>query len=228
MVPEGSIYLGSGTDSGIAQGLKLKYANRHGLVAGATGTGKTVTLQILAEGFSRAGVPCFCADVKGDLSGLAVPGVAKDFLLKRAETIGLGDAYVFEGTPATFWDLFGKSGHPIRTTVSEMGPVMLGRLLDLTDAQEGALNIAFAVADAQGLPLLDLKDLRALMVHVADEADALSRQYGLVSARSVGASGRILFGSRRVSPCAQLDSAPPETGARRRGANERDAAERVG
>ncbi len=175
------------------QYLELGMANRHGLITGATGTGKTVTLQILAEGFSRAGVPCFCADVKGDLAGLAVAGEPKDFLLARAETIGLADEYVFEPTPAVFWDLLGQAGHPIRTTVTEMGPLLLARLLELTEVQEGVLAIAFKLADDQGLPILDLKDLRALMVHVADQADTLSRDYGLVSARSIGAIQRALL-----------------------------------
>ncbi|WP_226573565.1 helicase HerA-like domain-containing protein [Acuticoccus sediminis] len=175
------------------QYLRLDMANRHGLITGATGTGKTVTLQILAEGFSRAGVPCFCADVKGDLAGLSMQGEPKDFLLKRAAAIGLGDDYAFEASPTVFWDLFGAAGHPIRTTVTEMGPLMLARLLELTEVQEGVLAIAFKLADDQGLPILDLKDLRALMVHVADQASTLSRDYGLVSERSIGAIQRALL-----------------------------------
>ncbi len=175
------------------QYLPLDMANRHGLVTGATGTGKTVTLQILAEGFAKAGVPVFCADIKGDLSGIAVPGEAKDFLIKRAETIGLGADYTFGAATASFWDLFGEKGNPIRTTVTEMGPLLLARLLDLNEVQEGVLNIAFRLADDEGLAILDLKDLRALMVHVADEAAELSRIYGLVSVASIGAIQRALL-----------------------------------
>ena len=141
-----------------AEELLLKYANRHGLVTGATGTGKTVTLQILAESFSNAGVPVFAADIKGDLSGIAAMGEPKDFLAKRAEQIHM-DTYEFQEFPAIFWDLFGEQGHPIRTTISEMGPLLLSRLMNLTDAQEGVLNIAFQIADEEGLLLLDMKDL---------------------------------------------------------------------
>ena len=148
--------------------MRLDKANRHGLVAGATGNGKTVTLQIMAEGFSAAGVPVFLSDVKGDLSGLAVMGTPDHKLhgpfMKRAETIGLDLQY--DSYPVTFWDLFGKQGHPIRATVAEMGPLLLSRLMELTDVQEGVLNVAFRVADEDGLPLLDLKDLQALMLWV--------------------------------------------------------------
>ena len=126
--------------------LLLKYGNRHGLATGATGTGKTVTLQILAEGFSNAGVPVFCADIKGDLSGIAMMGTPQDFLLKRAETIKL-DPYEFQEFPVIFWDLFGEQGHPIRATISEMGPLLLSRLMNVSEAQEGILNIAFRIAD---------------------------------------------------------------------------------
>ena len=162
------IFLGGGGEGyGDHQGLLLEYANRHGLIAGATGTGKTVTLQILAEGFSKAGVPVFLSDVKGDLSGLARSGSADfklhDAFMKRAGTINFAD-YAYEAFPVTFWDLFGKQGHPIRTTVAEMGPLLLARMLDLSEAQEGVLNIAFRLSDEEGLPLLDLKDLRAFLV----------------------------------------------------------------
>ncbi|MFC5584006.1 helicase HerA-like C-terminal domain-containing protein [Nitratireductor kimnyeongensis] len=175
-----------------AESLLLKYANRHGLVTGATGTGKTVTLQILTEGFSNAGVPVFCADVKGDLSGIAMMGEEKDFLTKRADTIKL-DPYEFQEFPVIFWDLFGQKGHPIRTTISEMGPLLLSRLMNLTDAQEGVLNIAFRIADEEGLLLLDMKDLQALLVHVADRADEIGTRYGNVSKQSVGAIQRTLL-----------------------------------
>ena len=173
--------------------LALKLANRHGLVTGATGTGKTVTLQILTEGFSAAGVPVFAADVKGDLSGLAVAGDAKDFLAKRAEQIGFADEYAFESFPAVFWDLFGEQGHPIRTTISEMGPLLLARLMSLSDVQEGVLNIAFKIADDEGLLLLDLKDLQALLANLSKRSAEISGAYGNVSKSSVGAIQRQLL-----------------------------------
>ena len=194
---ESNVFIGGGgADYTEAQGLSLKYANRHGLIAGATGTGKTVTPQILAEGFSAAGVPVFLSDVKGDLSGLAAAGSA-DFKLhgaftSRAEKIGLTD-YTYEAFPVTFWDLFGKAGHPVRTTVAEMGPLLLSRLMELTEAQEGIMNIAFRVADEQGMPLLDLKDLQALLVWVGEHRDTLSLRYGNVSPQSVGAIQRQLM-----------------------------------
>lgn len=187
---------GGGPDYGIAQGLSLKYANRHGLIAGATGTGKTVTLQILAEGFSAAGVPVFLSDVKGDLSGLAAAGSEgfklHDAFSKRAATIGFGD-YRYEPFPVTFWDLLGEQGHPVRTTVAEMGPLLLSRLLNLSPAQEGVINIAFRVADEEGMPILDLKDLQALLVWVGENAKDLGLRYGNISGQSVGAIQRQLL-----------------------------------
>ena len=172
--------------------LLLRYANRHGLVTGATGTGKTVTLQILAESFSNAGVPVFCADIKGDLSGIAAIGEAKDFLVKRAGQVKL-DPYEFQEFPVIFWDLFGEKGHPIRATISEMGPLLLSRLMNLSDAQEGVMNIAFRSADEEGLLLLDLKDLQAMLAHIADRADEIGHKYGNVSKASVGAIQRSLL-----------------------------------
>ena len=186
---QAQIFLGAGETP---QHLALKYANRHGLIAGATGSGKTVTLQIMAEEFSRAGVPVFLADVKGDLSGLSQAGVEKDFLTERAQTIGLSP-YPFEASPVTFWDLFGKAGHPVRTTISEMGPLLLARLLGLNDTQEGVLSLAFRLADDEGLLLLDLKDLRALLVAVSDRRKELSAEYGNVSTASIGAIQRKLL-----------------------------------
>ena len=192
-----SVFIGGGGEAyAIKQGLKLKYANRHGLIAGATGTGKTVTLQILAEGFSKAGVPVFLSDVKGDLSGLAAAG-SEGFKLHQAFTdratkIGFDD-YTYESFPVTFWDLFGEQGHPVRTTVAEMGPLLLSRLMDLTEAQEGILNIAFRLSDEQGLPLLDLKDLQALLVWVGENRKELSLRYGAVSVASIGAIQRRLL-----------------------------------
>lgn len=193
----GSIFVGGGGE-GYAdpQHLLLKYANRHGLIAGATGTGKTVTLQILAESFSANGVPVFLSDVKGDLSGLARPGSdtfkLHDAFMKRAGTIGFDD-YRYDAFPVTFWDLFGELGHPVRTTVAEMGPLLLARLLELSDAQEGVLNIAFRVADEEGLPLLDLKDLQSLLVWVGENQNALSLRYGNVATSSIGAIQRQLL-----------------------------------
>ncbi|MEM8789516.1 MAG: helicase HerA-like domain-containing protein [Pseudomonadota bacterium] len=192
-----SLFLGGGgADYGMPQTLALKYANRHGLIAGATGTGKTVTLQILAEAFSAAGVPVFLADVKGDLSGLAVPGDPGDklheALQKRAATIEL-DAYPYVSFPAVFWDVFGEKGHPVRTTITEMGPLLLARLLELTEAQEGVLNIAFRIADEQELPLLDLKDLRALLVWLGQNSKEIALRYGNVSTASIGAIQRRLI-----------------------------------
>ncbi len=186
---------GGGADYAAPQQLLLRYGNRHGLIAGATGTGKTVTLQILAEGFSAAGVPVFMADVKGDLSGLARAGSPDQKLheafAKRAATIGLD--LVYEAFPVTFWDLFGSQGHPIRTTIAEMGPLLLSRLMELSEAQEGVLNVAFRVADEEGLPLLDLKDLQALLVWVGENADRLTLRYGNVSPATVGTIQRRLL-----------------------------------
>jgi DNA helicase HerA-like ATPase len=161
-------------------------------VTGATGTGKTVTLQILAEGFSNAGVPVFCADIKGDLSGIAMMGEAKDFLTARAQTIKL-DPYEFQEFPVIFWDLFGEQGHPIRATVSEMGPLLLSRLMNLTEAQEGVMNIAFRIADEEGLLLLDMKDLQALLANIAGRSDEIGARYGNVTKPSVGAIQRSLL-----------------------------------
>ncbi|MFW5881514.1 MAG: helicase HerA-like domain-containing protein [Roseicyclus sp.] len=187
---------GAGADRALPQYLKLQYANRHGLIAGATGTGKTVTLQILAESFSARGVPVFLSDVKGDLAGLGVAGRA-DFKLhgafaERAAAIGLSD-YAYRAFPVTYWDLFGQKGHPIRTTVSEMGPLLLSRLLELSEAQEGILNIAFRVADEQGLGLLDLKDLQALLVWTGENRRDLGLRYGNISPASIGAIQRRLL-----------------------------------
>jgi DNA helicase HerA-like ATPase len=173
------------------QYLQLSLGNRHGLVTGATGTGKTVTLQVLAEGFSNAGVAVFASDVKGDLSGIAMIGDSKPPFVKRAEDIGV--PYQADEFPVVFWDLFGEQGHPVRATISEMGPLLLARLLELNDVQEGVLNIAFRVADEQGLLLLDLKDLRALLQYVSDHAGDLKTRYGNVAATSVGAIQRQLL-----------------------------------
>ncbi|HXV22710.1 MAG TPA: helicase HerA-like domain-containing protein [Alphaproteobacteria bacterium] len=186
----GAIFLGR---SGAApQELSLKYANRHGLIAGATGTGKTVSLQVLAEGFSASGVAVFMADVKGDLSGISLPGGGAKPFEERAKLIGL-DPYDHRGFPTIYWDLFGEQGHSIRATVSEMGPLLLARLLELNDTQAGVLAAGFKFADDQGLLLLDLKDLRALLAFVADNARELIGTYGNISKASVGAIQRQLL-----------------------------------
>jgi uncharacterized protein len=187
-VAEGKIIVGK---SGKYEVLDLHFGNRHGLVTGATGTGKTVTLQVLAEGLSKAGVSVFAADVKGDLSGIAAVGEAKDALVKRAADMGL--KYQPDEFPVVFWDVFGAQGHPIRATVSEMGPLLLSRIMQLNDTREGVLNIAFRVADEQGMPVLDLKDLRAILGNVADNAAELQKQYGNVSSATVGTIQRQLL-----------------------------------
>jgi DNA helicase HerA-like ATPase len=185
---DGKIFVGK---SEKAEYLTLHYGNRHGLVTGATGTGKTVTLQVLAEGFSRAGVPVFAADIKGDLSGIAAVGEAKDAFVKRAKDLGFD--YQPDEFPVIFWDMFGEQGHPIRATISEMGPLLLSRLMDLNDVQEGVLNIAFRVADEEGMLLLDLKDLRAMLGFIAEHADTLTTQYGNVSKATIGTIQRQLL-----------------------------------
>ena len=190
-----SIFIGLAAN-GERQVLELSRANRHGLIAGATGTGKTVTLQGLAEDFSAAGVPVFVADVKGDLSGIAMAGSPTfknaDKLEERAKELGMDD-YAYADNPAVFWDLYGEQGHPIRTTVSEMGPLLLARLLDLNETQEGVLNIVFRFADDQGLLLLDLEDLQSMLVYTAEHAGELTAKYGNVSKASVGAIQRQLL-----------------------------------
>ncbi|QCI94356.1 helicase HerA-like domain-containing protein [Novosphingobium sp. EMRT-2] len=189
------IYLGLGAN-GERQVLRLGRANRHGLVAGATGTGKTVTLQGIAEQFSARGVPVFLADVKGDLSGIAMPGSPTfknaDKLEARAKELGITD-YAYSDNPAVFWDLYGESGHPIRTTISEMGPLLLARLMGLNETQEGVLNIAFRYADENGLLLIDMDDLQAVLVACAENAGELATKYGNVTKASVGAIQRQLL-----------------------------------
>jgi uncharacterized protein len=169
-----------------------KYSNRHGLIAGATGTGKSVSLMVLAEGFSRMGVPVFMADVKGDVSGLAMAGVSNEKIASRVELIGI-EGYVNEASPTVFWDLYGKKGHPIRTTVSEFGPNLFNRILELNETQSGVLDIAFKLADDEGMLLLDLKDLRALLNFVAEHKSDIAQKYGLVSPASVAAIQRALL-----------------------------------
>jgi DNA helicase HerA-like ATPase len=179
-------------NSGASLALLPQLANRHGCITGATGTGKTVTLQVLAEAFSRLGPAVFLADVKGDLSGISQAGQPSPKLLARLEQHGL-PAPRWEGCPAVFWDVFGEQGHPVRATVSDMGPLLLARMLELNDTQEGVLNLVFKVADDEGMLLLDMKDLRAMLQNVADRAGDLRARYGNVSATSVGAIQRSLL-----------------------------------
>ena len=186
---DGAIFIGTSVKK---EYLLLRLANRHGLITGATGTGKTVSLQVLAEGFSKAGVAVFAADIKGDLSGIAAKGVSKPFLEERAQKIGL-EGYTYEAFPTIFWDLFGEQGHPIRATVEAMGPLLLARILELNEVQEGVLNIAFKVASDEKLPLLDLADLRAIIAHIAERATELTKTYGNVSKTSVGTIQRRLL-----------------------------------
>jgi DNA helicase HerA-like ATPase len=187
-----SILVGRGTEP---VSIDLRMANRHGLVAGATGTGKTVTLQRLAEQFSRHGVPVFLADVKGDLAGISQAGGGNKKVAERVAEMGLeaAEGFDYSANPTMFWDIRGEQGHPVRTTVSELGPMLLSRLLELNDVQEGVINIVFQVADENGWLLLDLKDLRALLNHVAEEAETLRSRYGNVSKASVGAIVRKLL-----------------------------------
>jgi len=172
--------------------LMPKMANRHGLIAGATGTGKTVTLRVLAEQLSRIGVPIFMADVKGDLSGLPFPGGENPKVIERVSKLGLKD-FSFENYPVTFWDVFGEQGHPVRTTISEMGPLLLSRILNLNEIQSGVLTLVFKIADDNGLLLLDLKDLRAMVQFVGDQAEQFKTQYGNISTASIGAIQRSLL-----------------------------------
>ena len=192
---DGKIFVGKGADDAW---LALALANRHGLVTGATGTGKTVSLQVLAEGFSRAGVPVFAADIKGDLSGVAARGEAKPNFVKRAKDLGFD--YQPEDFPVVFWDLLGEQGHPIRATVFEMGPLLVARMLELNDVQEGIINIAFRFADddpelgaADTNGLVDIKDLRELLAYLSKNAKEVSARYGNVAVTAVGAVQRQLL-----------------------------------
>ncbi|MFA5966314.1 MAG: helicase HerA-like domain-containing protein [Sphingomonas sp.] len=196
MADETGIFIGSGPGGTPRLQLELKRANRHGLIAGATGTGKTVTIQGIIDGLSQDGVPCFVADVKGDLSGLAMAGSPTsklhDIFAARAREIAF-DGWSYSDNPVQFWDLFGEQGHPIRTTISEMGPLLLSRLMDLNEVQEGVLTIAFTVADKEGLLLLDLDDLQAILVDCANRADELTVTYGNITKQSVGTIQRSLL-----------------------------------
>ena len=191
MYENGKIYMG------LAEGEKvymhLSQANRHGLIAGASGTGKTVTMKVMAEAFSDAGVPVFLCDVKGDVSGLAVPGDDSEGMQKRIDKFGIRDTFSYHGYPVCFWDIYGRGGHPVRTTVSDMGPEILARIMGLTEIQEGVLNIIFRIADDHGLKILDLKDLRAVINYVSQNRKEYSLEYGNIAAQSVGAITRALI-----------------------------------
>lgn len=190
MTEDKRLYVAHGQEGPIC--LCGKMANRHGLIAGATGTGKTVTLQVLAETFSQAGVPCFMADMKGDLSGVSQTGQMSGFIEKRCAEFGIENP-PFQGSPVCFYDVFGEQGHPMRTTISNMGPELLSRLMELNEVQAGVMTILFKVADERGLLLLDLKDLRSMLTYIADHATELSKKYGNVSTASVGAIQRALL-----------------------------------
>lgn len=190
MTVENGILIGKGGDQQLF--LNPRYANRHGLIAGATGTGKTVSLQVLAEGFSRIGVPVFMADIKGDLTGISTQGKPHPKIDERIEKIGI-EGYQAEGYPTVMWDLSGEKGHPIRATISDMGPLLLSRLLELNEVQEGILNIAFKFADDEGMLLLDLKDMRSILRHIGENRQAFQHSYGNVSSASIGAIQRRLL-----------------------------------
>lgn len=183
---------GGGASAREPQLLQLGFGNRHGLIAGATGTGKTITMQILAEEFSNAGVPVFLTDIKGDVSGMAMPGTPRGGLERRAEQIGL-EAYGYRESPVIFWDFFGQHGHPVRATIAEVGPLLLSRMLDLSEAQEGVINVAFRISDDEGLPILDLKDLRAILSFLGENQREISQSYGNVTTASIGAIQRKLL-----------------------------------
>src|SRR5512147_2460537 len=187
--PADSVYLGKSVKP---EFIYLRLANRHGLIAGATGTGKTITLQGLAEGFSDQGVPVFLSDVKGDLAGMSQAGTPNPKIAERVAKIGI-DNFAHHACPVVFWDVFGQQGHPIRATVSEMGPLLLARLLDLNDAQEGVLNLAFQFADDEGLLLLDMADLRTTLQYIGEHAADFRNSYGNVSSASIGAIQRALL-----------------------------------
>ncbi len=195
MTTSGQIHIARGTRDLCVQ---TRYANRHGLIAGATGTGKSVSLMLLAEEFSKAGVPVFLADVKGDLAGLSQPAVLGDKLRNRLKLLGIEHSWKPGANPVVFWDIYGKNGHPLRTTISEMGPILLARLMELNEVQSGVLNVVFRVADEEGLLLIDLPDLRAMLNYVSENAKAISAEYGLVSSTSIAAVQRALLGLEDV------------------------------
>ena len=185
MYKENEIWVASDADAKLC--IKSKYANRHGLIAGATGTGKTVTLKVMAESFSDAGVPVFLSDIKGDLSGMCKPGEEKESITKRVAELGMGEDFSFKVYPTVFWDIFGKKGLPLRTTISEFGPMLLAKLLDLNQIQTDILNIIFKIADDEGLLLIDLKDLKSMLNYVSENAAGYKAEYGNIAPQSVNA-----------------------------------------
>ena len=191
MYRDGKIYLGLADGQQVT--MELNMSNRHGLIAGASGTGKTITMKVMAESFSDAGVPVFLCDVKGDVSGLAAPGVSSESMEKRIDKFGIRDSFQYKSYPVCFWDIYQENGHPVRATVSDMGPDLLSRILGLTPAQEGVLNIVFRIADDKGLLLIDLKDLRALLNYVSEHKAEYATTYGTLSTQSVGGILRALL-----------------------------------
>ena len=191
MFTDGQIYMGLSDDQRIV--LPLNMANRHGLIAGASGTGKTITMKCMAESFSDAGVPVFVCDIKGDVSGLAEPGAQSEGMEKRIDKFGIRDCFQYKSYPVCFWDIYQENGHAVRATISDMGPELLARMLQLTPAQEGVLNIVFRIADDNGLLLTDLKDLRAMLSYVADHRADYTTTYGNITTQSVGAVLRALI-----------------------------------
>ena len=191
------MYTSDGIYIGLADGerinMSLNICNRHGLIAGASGTGKTITMKVLTESFSDAGVPVFLCDVKGDVSGLVCPGEQNEGMEKRIDKFGIRDDFTYRSYPVTFWDIYGEKGHPIRATVSDMGPSLLARILNLTPAQEGVLNIVFRIADDNGLELIDLKDLYAMLAYVGEHKQELIPQYGNIAQQSLGGIQRSLL-----------------------------------
>lgn len=185
MYKDNEIWVASDGDAKLC--IKSKYANRHGLIAGATGTGKTVTLKVMAESFSDAGVPVFLSDIKGDLSGMCKPGEEKESITKRVSELGMGEDFSFKAYPTVFWDIFGKKGLPLRTTISEFGPMLLAKLLDLNQIQTDILNIIFKIADDEGLLLIDLKDLKSMLNYVSENAADYKAEYGNIASQSVNA-----------------------------------------
>ena len=193
MLQNGNIYLGLSDLDGARVEMPLSICNRHGLIAGASGTGKTITMKVMAESFSDAGVPVFLCDIKGDVSGLCVPGEQNEGMEKRIDKFGIRDSFCYKGYPVCFWDVYGETGHPVRTTISDMGPELLSRILGLSEAQEGVLNIVFKIADDKGLLLYDMKDLRALLNYVNDHKDEYTTTYGSIATASLGTLVRELL-----------------------------------
>ena len=191
MFLENNIYLGLAEEERVF--LPLNMANRHGLIAGASGTGKTITMKVMAESFSDAGVPVFLCDAKGDVSGLCAPGKQSESMEKRIDKFGVRDSFAYKGYPVTFWDIYQEKGHPVRITVSDMGPDLLARILDLTPAQEGVMNIIFRIADDKGLKLIDLKDLRAMVSYVDEHKKEFAVEYGNITTQSLGGISRALL-----------------------------------